>query len=238
MHIRPKAWARPELLACGFFEPEAVSRQGHWAEFFPQDQPLHVELGCGKGHFLAGMGPAHPEVNYLGIDMIDAMLGLAKRNIAAAHGETLPPNVRLTVWDVTHLPQIFSPEDKLRRIYINFCNPWPRRGEHKKRMTHPRQLEVYEKLMAPGDELHFKTDCDYLFADSLKYFAARNWETVYLSKDLHAENPAENIMTEHERMYAAKGIKIKKVIVKNPAPEDRVVTDDKYYFYTNSDSSV
>ena len=81
MHIRPKPWARPELLACGFFIPEAPELRGHWQDAFERRAPLHLELGCGKGTFIAALGRRHPEVNYLAVDMIDAVLGLSKRNV-------------------------------------------------------------------------------------------------------------------------------------------------------------
>ena len=85
MHIRPKPWARPELLACGFFIPEATALRGHWQDAFERRAPLHLELGCGKGTFIATLGRRHPEVNYLAVDMIDAVLGLSKRNVEQAY---------------------------------------------------------------------------------------------------------------------------------------------------------
>lgn len=217
MHIRPRPWARPELFACGFFIDDPRSQKGNWAKAFEKQQPLHLELGCGKGHFLAGIGTRNPQINYLGIDMIDAMLGLSKRNIEAAYSGEKPQNILLTGWDITRLSEILDPHDGPERIYINFCNPWPKRKYHKKRMTHPRQLIQYEQLLKPGSELHFKTDCDYLFEASLNYFSKEDWAIVTLIEDLHKEPDPDSILTEHEMMFMEKGVSIKKVIVRTPA---------------------
>lgn len=168
MHIRPKPWARPELLACGFFIPEAPELRGHWQDAFERRAPLHLELGCGKGTFIAALGRRHPEVNYLAVDMIDAVLGLSKRNVEQAYAPKAVDNVRLTAWDIARIGEMLSPEDAVERIYINFCNPWPKRRYQKKRLTHSRQLEQYKKIMVPGAQIHFKTDDDPLFEASLK----------------------------------------------------------------------
>lgn len=213
MHIRPKPWARPELLACGFFIPEATELRGHWQDAFERRAPLHLELGCGKGTFIAALGRRHPEVNYLAVDMIDAVLGLSKRNVEQAYAPGAVDNVRLTAWDIARIGEMLSPEDAVERIYINFCNPWPKRRYQKKRLTHSRQLEQYKKIMVPGAQIHFKTDDDPLSEASLQYFEYSGFRVTTLIRDLHAsdEYPG-NIVTEHERMFADQGIKIKLAI--------------------------
>lgn len=217
MHIRPKPWARPELLACGFFIEKPWELRGSWQEAFPQKAPLHLELGCGKGTFIAELGRRNPSVNYLAVDMIDAVLGLSKRNVERVYAPERVDNIRLTAWDIARIGEILSPEDTISRIYINFCNPWPKRRYQKKRLTHTRQLEQYQKFLAPGAEIHFKTDDDPLFEASLKYFEACGFEVTTLIRDLHAsdEYPA-NIVTEHEQMFAESGIKIKLAVAVNP----------------------
>ncbi len=105
-------------------------------------------------------------------------------------------------------------EDYAERIYINFCNPWPR-GKHKKRrLTHTRQLIQYRDFLVDGGEIHFKTDDDELFEESLEYFAESGFEIVYITRDLHNSGYEPNLMTEHEKMFSDEGIKIKFLIAK------------------------
>ena len=127
MRMRFKPYARPELLACDFHVHEPLANGGHWHELYARpDQPWHLELGCGKGGFLAQIAPAHPDINYLGIDITDKVLILAKRKVEAAYAERGLPadNVKIASLDIERLGNAFTPEDRVSRIYINFCNPW------------------------------------------------------------------------------------------------------------------
>ena len=189
-------------------DPE--ERKGKWRELMPEAKEVFLELGCGKGTFIAALGRRHPEVNYLAVDMIDAVLGLSKRNVEQAYAPKAVDNVRLTAWDIARIGEMLSPEDAVERIYINFCNPWPKRRYQKKRLTHSRQLEQYKKFMVPGAQIHFKTDDDPLFEASLKYFEDSGFQVTTLIRDLHAsdEYPG-NIVTEHEQMFTDQGVKIK-----------------------------
>lgn len=214
MHLRPKPWARPELEACGFFQATPPVHRGQWHHLFKKKQPLHIELGCGKGTFIAELASRHPETNYLAIDLIDAVLGLTKRNIQAAYADKNQAidNVQIMSWDIERIDMILAPEDGVERIYINFCNPWPRRRFHKKRLTHTKQLEKYKILLAENGEIYFKTDSDDLFRDSVKYFESSGFTITTLINDLHAADYSDNIETEHERMFSDQGIKIKFLI--------------------------
>ena len=105
---------------------------------------------------------------------------------------------------------ILSEEDQIERIYINFCNPWPRGKHHKKRLTHIKQLEKYKEFLKPGGEIYFKTDDDNLFYESLEYFKQEGFKLIKTTEDLHNEVDFwENIETEHEKMFSEQGIKIK-----------------------------
>ena len=209
MHLRPKPWTQDELNSCGFFLEPPFDYKGKWQTVFKQQQPLYLELGCGKGTFIAQKAFLHPEINWLGMDMIGTVLGHAQRNARKLYGDRPIDNLRLTAYDISRLENVMSAEDQVDRIYINFCNPWPRHKHHKKRLTHPRQLEKYKMILKPGAQIHFKTDDDHLFQDSLEYFAESGFETIYLNEDLHADPWEENICTEHELMFSAQGIKIK-----------------------------
>jgi len=216
MRIRNKQWATPELDACPFFVRDPEKHIGKWHAYFKRQQPIHLELGCGKGLFIAGLAPQNPQINYIGIDLKDAVLAPAKRNIAQAFQDQNKEvdNVVLMAQDVERILNVMNSSDAVERIYINFCNPWPRGKHHKRRLTYSRQLEHYKQFLAKDGEIHFKTDDDLLFEDTLVYLAVSGFIVTYQTNDLHAENCSANVMTEHEEMFVQKGIKIKALIAR------------------------
>ena len=217
MRIRFKPWARPELEASKFYIANPTEIKGKWKEQYKnKENPIHLELGCGKGNFVSNIAVRNPNINYLAIDLIDAMLGLAKRNIEAVYAENNiePDNVYITGFDIERINLILDKQDKVERIYINFCNPWPKAKHRKKRLTHTRQLEKYKQFLDENAEIHFKTDDDELFTSSINYFKESGFEIIKITYDLHSENDANNIETEHEKMFSEQGIKIKALIAK------------------------
>ena len=218
MRIRYKKWARPELEASNFYEDNPEEWKGKWKEHFADNsKPLMLELGCGKGQFISKLAVENQETNYLAIDLVDAMLGLAKRNIEETYKEANiePKNVMLTRFDIERINLILDEKDKIERIYINFCNPWPKGKHHKKRLTHTRQLEKYKTFLSNDGEIFFKTDDDDLYLASLRYFEESGFTIIAKTEDLH-NNPIfpENIETEHEKMFTEQGITTKAVIAK------------------------
>ena len=152
---------------------DPYEHRGHWRDLMPQARELRVELGCGKGGFISQLACAHPENNYLGIDITDKVLILAKRKIEAAYAEAGRPidNVKIMSTDIERIKGVITPEDTVSRIYINFCNPWSKNASsNKHRLTYPRQLINYREFLKDGGEIYFKTDDDDLFRDSLEYF--------------------------------------------------------------------
>ncbi|MBR2240510.1 MAG: tRNA (guanosine(46)-N7)-methyltransferase TrmB [Clostridia bacterium] len=214
MRIRFKPWARGELEASEFYIDNPEDYKGRWKTLFENDNPIHLELGCGKGGFISKLASQNLNVNYIAIDMVDAMLGLAKRNIENEYNEKNIPikNVYLTRFDIERILLILDDNDKINRIYINFCNPWPRGKHRKKRLTHTRQLEKYRQFLKENGEIYFKTDDDGLFNDSLLYLEQTGFEILGKTYDLANENDFwDNIETEHEKMFKEQGIKIKAV---------------------------
>ena len=219
MRIRYKKWARPELEASEFYIDNPEEYKGKWKETFNnKENPIHLELGCGKGQFISQLALNNLDKNYIAIDLVDAMLGLAKRNVEQVYLEKnmKPENVKLTRYDIERILNIFEEKDEIERIYINFCNPWPKGKHRKKRLTHTRQLEKYKQFLVPNGEIYFKTDDDSLFNASLGYFEESGFAILKKTYDLHAEPIWENnIETEHEKMFSEQGIKIKALIAKN-----------------------
>lgn len=212
MRIRFKPWARPELEASNFYIDNPEEYRGKWKELFNNNNPIYLELGCGKGNFISNLAVKHEDINFIAIDLVDAMLGLAKRNIESSYQMANKEinNVYITRYDIERIFNIFNKEDEISRIYINFCNPWPRGKHHKKRLTHIRQLEKYREFLKDDGEIYFKTDDDSLFSDSLSYFDKSGFEIIDKTFDLENELDFwENIMTEHEKMFMEQGIKIK-----------------------------
>ena len=213
MRIRHKPWAKPELEACPFYIAAPQEQKGRWCELFPDSsRPLYVELGCGKGGFISQAAPAHPENNYIAMDIKNEMLVLAKRKLEEAYAKINknPSNVRIAIQNIERIDLAWDENDRADRIYINFCNPWPKKKHKKRRLTHTRQLLNYKKFLR--GELWFKTDDDDLFEESLEYFAEAGYIVKYLTRDLHSESGIENYITEHEKMFADEGKKIKFLI--------------------------
>lgn len=179
MRIRYKKWARPELEASAFYEDEPEKWKGKWKEHFKnQASPIHLELGCGKGQFISKLASSNLNINYIAIDLVDAMLGLAKRNIEEEYlnKNIEPQNVIITRFDIERILLILEAKDNIERIYINFCNPWPKGKHRKKRLTHTRQLEKYKEFLSVNGKIYFKTDDDGLFESSLTYFKESGFE--------------------------------------------------------------
>ena len=217
MRIRYKKWARPELEASEFYVDNPQELKGKWKEKFNNNNPIHLELGCGKGNFISNLAVENPNINYIAIDLIDAMLGLAKRNVEEKYKENNlePKNILLTRFDIERILLILEKRDEIQRIYINFCNPWPKGKHRKKRLTHTRQLEKYKEFLVPNGEIYFKTDDDDLFNSSINYFEETGFEIIKKTYDLANEPIFEkNIETEHEKMFKEQGIKIKALIAK------------------------
>lgn len=215
MRIRRKKWARPELEKCSYYIENGEEYRGRWREAFADStRPLYLEVGCGKGVFAAQHGLRHPEVNLIAADIKADMLGVGRRTIENMYREAgrEQKNIILLLANISYISQIFSPADKLDRIYINFCNPWNRGKHNKRRLTHPRQLVQYREIMSDDAQIRFKTDDDELFEDSVAYFEETGFKIVCLTHDLHAEKFPDNLVTEHERMFTEEGKKIKFLI--------------------------
>ena len=227
-----KPWAREELETSPFYIDNPLEYKNKWKTVFEKEQKLYIELGCGKGNFIAKLSKQNQNINYIAVDLVDAMLGMAKRNVEAEYGirkstdaekvedeiekQKVVKNLKLIRYDISRISDIFGENDDIKRIYINFCNPWPRGKHHKKRLTHKRQLEQYKKFL--NGEIFFKTDDDNLFEDSINYFKESGFLIQKITYDLSNENNfwngEENIETEHEKMFKSEGIKIKALIAK------------------------
>jgi len=185
--------------------------KGHWHEIFARQAPLHVELGTGKGKFISEMAEKHPEINFVGIESQQDVLYYVAQKVR----EKQLTNVRLLVFDVNHLLEIFAPGE-INRLYINFCDPWPKVRHAKRRLIHGDFLEKYKIVLADGGEIFFKTDNRILFDFSLEQFAEKNLVLDKVTFDLHGSDFVDNVMTEYETKFSGMGTKINRCQITFP----------------------
>lgn len=219
MRIRKKKWAEPELSVCNFYVKNPEENAGKWMQAFKKEQPLYLEIGCGKGGFAGQLALKNPDKNIIALDIKVDMLGVGRRTIVKLFedaGKTQDDitNLLLVKYIVEMLDKIITADDKIDRLFINFCNPWPRAKHKKRRLTYYKKLEMYKTFLKPDSEIRFKTDDDELFDESLEYFEQSGYEILYLTRDLHASDVTDNIETEHEKMFSEEGIKIKYLIAR------------------------
>ena len=219
MRIRKKKWAEPELAVCNFFVKKPEEYAGNWNSAFQKKQPLYLEIGCGKGGFAGQLALKNPDKNIIAVDIKIDMLGVGRRTIVnmfehEGKSEKDITNLLLVNYNVEALDKIITDQDKIDRLFINFCNPWPRPKHKKRRLTYYKKLEMYKTFLNKGSEIRFKTDNDQLFEESVKYFEQSGYEIIYITHDRHSSNITDNIETEHEKMFSAEGIKIKYLIAR------------------------
>lgn len=215
MRLRRKPWARPELAACDFYIDDPPSCRGKWQDLFGNSNPMHLELGCGKGGFISRLAVANQHINYIAVDIKSEVLALAKRKIEKEYldaGLDRIENLKLMSQDIERIDNMLDNSDVIERIYINFCNPWPKSPYKKKRLTHGKQLIKYKTFLKDGGEIWFKTDNDDLFEESVKYFEENGFIIRYITRDLHNSGFLDSVPTEHEEMFTREGIPTKFLI--------------------------
>ncbi|MFB0959041.1 MAG: tRNA (guanosine(46)-N7)-methyltransferase TrmB [Clostridiaceae bacterium] len=217
MRMRHKPWALPEMLQDPKFYLEPYDKQNKWQLEFGNDAPIDLEIGCGKGDFIRELAHRHPERNYIAMDLKNEVLVYALRKI----NEEGLTNIRVLSVKAEELDRVFG-EGEIDQIYINFANPWPKAGHHKRRLTHPRFLALYRLFTKDQSQLEFKTDDEELYVTSLEYFPEAGYEMVYHSDNLPADHP-DNIQTEYESKFRSFGMPIYRIdAVKQPITEERL----------------
>ena len=201
MRVRKKPWAEQEWLD----NPYCIQDPGPYAKTMPSlfanSNPIHVELGCGKGRFITQTALRFPEINFIAVDRDPTIAATAARQ-AREHALT---NVRFLPMDAREFPAYFN-AGEIGRLYLNFSDPWPKKAKRaKRRLTHSDFLAIYESLAIA--EIHFKTDNRVLFEFSLNQFSERGWVMRNIALDLHrdADKMQENIMTEYEAKFSPFG---------------------------------
>ncbi|MFD3156273.1 tRNA (guanosine(46)-N7)-methyltransferase TrmB [Haloimpatiens sp. FM7330] len=207
MRLRKKWWARPELEESVFFVSDAKQLKGKWNEKFKNNNDIYLELGCGRGGFVSQAAVKYPNKNFVAVDLKDEVLVYVLRKIEEIEVE----NIRLTAMNIMGINEVFD-KGEVKRIFINFCNPWPKERHKKRRLTHTKFLTYYKEFIEQGTQIWFKTDDDELFEESIEYFKESGFELKYLTRDLHNDDFEDNIVTEYEAKFTERGIKIKFLI--------------------------
>lgn len=205
MRKKPNLLPRMEKAAAvQIKQPEELL--GKWRESFPGYRELHLELGCGKGRFTADTAELLPDVFLIALEKVpDAMIVGMERVLQRGI-----ENVRFMDRDVILLPDIFAPGE-IDRIYVNFCDPWPKSRDAKHRLTAPGFLRLYAATLPIGGQVHFKTDNLPLFQWSEEQFRLEGWELSEVTNDLH-EHGIQGIMTDYEAKFHEEGIKINRLV--------------------------
>ncbi|TWE02705.1 tRNA (guanine-N7-)-methyltransferase [Neobacillus bataviensis] len=210
MRLRHKPWAKEKIEQ----HPQYVvanpeNFKGKWHEAFEKEQPLHIEVGTGKGQFITGMAKANPDINYIGIELYDSVIVAALDRLIEAD----LPNLKLLNVNAAELENYFTKND-VDRVYLNFSDPWPKFRHEKRRLTYKDFLKLYENILVNGGEIHFKTDNQGLFEYSLMSFSAYGLLLKYVSLDFHKSGYEGNIMTEYEQKFSEQGNRIYRCEVK------------------------
>lgn len=202
MRLRNKPWALDYINEHqDVIIPEPERFKGNWQEVFGNNNPIHIEVGTGKGQFVLGMAKQNPHINYIGIELYDSVIVCALEKIVEAEK---PSNLRLLKVNGADLQKYFNKGD-VNRIYLNFSDPWPKARHAKRRLTHEGFLAIYESILVDNGEIHFKTDNRGLFEYSLVSMNHYGMKLNYVSLDLHANEPEDNVKTEYEEKFSAKG---------------------------------
>ncbi|WP_270786723.1 tRNA (guanosine(46)-N7)-methyltransferase TrmB [Enterococcus lactis] len=207
MRVRNRPGAA-EMLAAhpNFVISDPTLWKGKWNELFGNDHPIHIEIGMGKGQFITGMAKAHPEINYIGVEMQVSVVSIALDKLI----EQPLPNLKLLHVDGSALTEYFA-DSEVDQIYLNFSDPWPKKRHEKRRLTYKTFLAVDEQILRPNGEIHFKTDNQGLFEYSLASFSQYGMILKQVWLDLHQSQFEGNIMTEYEEKFSSKGQRIYRV---------------------------
>ncbi len=201
MRMRRKKHREERMESCsGIMIKDIMEYKGDIRAVYGEDKPLHIEIGCGKGGFISETARRNPDINYIAFEKNLDVLVLAMEKVQQM-GLT---NVRFVPGDAGALGNMET-KSKIQRIYINFCDPWPKAGHKKRRLTHENFLSIYKSLLEVGGEIHFKTDNQGLFEFSLNSFADFGLKLKNITLDLHNSAFEGNVMTEYEKLFSEKG---------------------------------
>lgn len=212
MRLRNIAGSREAIGESDFVIHEPENQKGNWQKIFGNNNPIHIEIGMGKGWFLMDMAKIHPSVNYVGIEKYSSVL---LRALQKMEREEKPlPNVRFVRMDAETIEAVFGVEE-VDRIYLNFSDPWPKDRHAKRRLPSREFLARYDKILKKDGWLEFKTDNEALFRFAVEELKPAGWKALGISYDLHHDDKMgqDNVMTEYEERFSSLGNPIYKYVI-------------------------
>lgn len=212
MRMRKKKHGEERLAACSEFLVEKPNLDSSSCA-----KPVWLEIGAGKGGFAIGMTKKHPDVSYFAMERVTDCVVLAAERAKREMEETGDcGNLKFIIDTADNLTKLFAPES-VDAMFLNFSDPWSKKGYAKRRLTHRRYLAVYFNLLKDGGTLTFKTDNVGLFDFSLEEFEAMGLELEVVTRDLHAsEYMKDNVVTEYEAAFSSQGVNINMLRVRKP----------------------
>lgn len=210
MRLRNVTGSDEMIAASEYVVKEPETKKGRWREFFGNSDPVHIEVGMGKGQFIHGMAKENPHINYIGIERYSTVL---LRAIQKMKADELP-NLLFLCEDAKNITDIFG-KGEIDKIYLNFSDPWPKDRHAKRRLPSRQFLERFAQILKDEGKLEFKTDNKELFEFALEELEPAGWAADAVTFDLHqdAEMVKGNIMTEYEEKFSAMGNPIYKYII-------------------------
>ena len=208
MRLRNVPNAYEKLRTCSNFVSDPKEYKGKWYKYFDNDNPVHVEIGPGKGEFIVQLAQQNPQINYIAIEKFPAVLVKIIKKIPDEGID----NLAITVFDAENLEEIFE-NGEVEKLYLNFSDPWPKKKHAKRRLTSPKFLKLYKNVLKPGSIIEFKTDNRSLFDYSLETFKDAGYNLIKTTFDLYNSDLLEgNIPTEYEKKFHSLGTPINKLI--------------------------
>ena len=202
MRLRKVKGAKEAIEASTLVIHDAAAKPGHWKEGFGNENPIHIEIGMGKGRFLTALAKQNPGINYIGMERYDSVL---VRALEKREQEEEIHNLFYLCEDAKNLTDFFAPGE-VARIYLNFSDPWPKDRHAKRRLTSTEFFARYHRILAKEGEVMFKTDNRILFDFSLEQVPLAGWQLKDVTFDLHhSEYAVGNIMTEYEEKFSSLG---------------------------------
>lgn len=212
MRLRNIPGAEEAIANSDYVIHEAKEYRGKFASLFGNDNPIHIEIGMGKGQFIVEMAKRHPDVNYIGIERYSSVLLRALQKMDAL--EEKPDNLKFMCIDAKEITEMFAPEE-IGRIYLNFSDPWPKDRHAKRRLPSKEFLKLYDQILKKDGQLEFKTDNRGLFDFAVSELSIAGWKAKEITYDLHHDEKMNegNVMTEYEEKFSSKGNPIYKYII-------------------------
>ena len=201
MRLKNIKGAKEKIIKSPYIIVDSEKHKGTYKKIFNNDNPIHLEIGMGKGDFIINMAQKYPNINFIGIEKFDSVILRATQKL-----ENIDlPNLKLIRFDATEIEKIFDQE--IDTIYLNFSDPWPKNRHEDRRLTSKKFLNRYDKIFKEKKHIIQKTDNRHLFEFSLKSFVDYNYKIINISLDLHKDD-IDNVETEYEKRFVSLGFPI------------------------------